>query len=48
MLLKNRKVFISLLFEDWGEPILKEYIKDNDEYSLEELESMSFYKYHID
>ncbi len=30
--------------EDWGEPILKEYIKDNDEYSLEELESMSFYK----
>lgn len=30
--------------EDWGEPILKEYIKANKNYSLEELESMPFYK----
>ena len=30
--------------EDWGEPILRDYIKANDGYSLEELESMSFYK----
>lgn len=30
--------------EDWGEPILKDYIKANNDYSLEELESMSFYK----
>lgn len=30
--------------EDWGEPILKEYIKANEDYSLEELESMPFYK----
>lgn len=30
--------------EDWGEPILRDYIKANDAYSLDELESMSFYK----
>lgn len=30
--------------EDWGEPILKEYIRANENYSLEELESMPFYK----
>ena len=30
--------------EDWAEPILQNYIIYNDEYSLKELKSMSFYK----
>lgn len=30
--------------EDWGEPILQNYIMANEEYSLEELEVMPFYK----
>ena len=30
--------------EDWGEPILQNYIMANEGYSLEELEAMPFYK----
>lgn len=30
--------------EDWGEPVLQNYIKDNKGYSLKELQSMPFYK----
>ena len=30
--------------EDWGEPILQNYIMANEGYSLEELEVMPFYK----
>jgi hypothetical protein len=30
--------------EDWGEPILQNYIMANEGYSLKELEAMPFYK----